>query len=151
MARVRERTTRDADVVLTLSVAEAEDFLNIGTQLGYGYDEIETREFLEGGLMRLWGPPNRTEGPGLDILLADEPFLERVVERATTVSFGGVNLPVASVEDLVLLKLSANRPVDIDDVLAIKDVFETRLDFDYLRRSATELEIADRLELYFDR
>lgn len=149
VARVRERTTRDADVILTMKATEADAFLSLAVQAGYGYDELETREFLEGGLMRLWGPPDRREGAGLDILLADEPFLERVVVRATTVSFAGVPLPVASIEDLILLKLSANRPVDIDDVLAIKDVFEAQLDYGYLRRCSEELEILDRLELYF--
>jgi hypothetical protein len=149
VARVRERTTRDADVILSLDASEAETFLSLAVQAGYAFDEVETREFLEGGLMRLWGPPSRVEGAGLDILLADEPFLERVVERATVVSFAGVLLPVASVEDLVLLKLSANRPIDIDDVLAIRDVFEGQLDGGYLESSARALLISDRLELYF--
>ncbi len=149
VARVRERTTRDADVVLTLESSRAQEFLELAVSCGYAYDEQETREFLEGGLIRLWAPPSRAEGAGLDILLADEPYLVTVVERATWVALGGVSLPVASIEDLVLLKLAADRPIDIDDVLAIKDAFETSLDRDYLETKARELEILDRLILYF--
>ena len=56
-----------------------------------------------------------------------------------------------ALEDLVLLKLDANRPVDIDDILSIKDAFGATLDYAYLDSWADQLRIRDRLDLYFDR
>src|SRR5207244_1258706 len=95
--------------------------LETATRHGFAYDPVETREFLEGGLARLWAPPSKEAGFGLDLLLVDSDFFEEVVRRAEPIEMGGVTLPVATLEDLVLLKLDAHRPIDIDDILAIKD------------------------------
>ena len=76
----------------------------------------------------------RLDGPeaGVDLLIADDPFLQQVALRATPVSFSGVLLPVAAPEDLLLLKLAAARPIDLDDALAIKDALGDTLDRAYL-------------------
>jgi hypothetical protein len=47
------------------------------------------------------------------------------------------------------LKLEADRPVDIDDVLAIKDARGDQLDMRYLRSQADQLGLRGKLDLYF--
>ena len=108
------------------------------------YDEQETPEFIEGGLARLWGPPKTPDGVGVDLLFVDSPFLESVVARAPPVEIAGTSLPVASVEDLLLIKIDADRPHDLDD--AIKDAFADQLDCDYVRRWAAALGIKARID-----
>ena len=71
------------------------------------------------------------------------------MSRATPVVLGDATLPVATVEDLLVLKLEADRPQDIDDILAIKDAFAERLDLHYVRGHTDRLGISDRLDLYF--
>ena len=71
------------------------------------------------------------------------------MSRATPVELGNAMLPVASVEDLLVMKLEANRPQDIDDILAIKDAFADRLDLHCVREQTERLGIGDRLALYF--
>ena len=56
---------------------------------------------------------------------------------------------MATVEDLLLLKLEANRPIDIDDVLAIKDAFSSTLDMAYVRERAADLGVVGQLDLLF--
>lgn len=46
-------------------------------------------------------------------------------------------------------ELEAGRPIDIDDVLAIKDVALADLDRDHLHRWAHRLGLSDKLALYF--
>ncbi len=84
---------------------------------------------------------------GIDIIAADSSFLREVIARAVPVELAGVLLPCATLEDLILLELEANRPIDIDDVLAIKDAHGQALDSAYLLEQATRLELGDRLEL----
>ena len=86
----------------------------------------------------------------MDLLFADDDFLQDVIRRATVVSLGDVQFPTATLEDLVLLKLLANRPIDIDDVLAIKDAFIGELDFDYLATQAAAIGVVDALGFHFD-
>lgn len=150
IGRVKARTTDDLDVIVAATADEIPPLLAAAKGCGYTYDEGHVRDFVEMGLMRLRSP-HGPDGYGLDVILADSSFLQEVVRRATPVSLGGVVIPVATLEDLVLLKLDANRPVDIDDILSIKDAFGATLDFTYLDSWADQLRIRDRLDLYFDR
>ena len=126
LARVRSRATRDADLVIVAPAPERA-LLDHARRHGYGYDGADIEDWLAGGLVRLDGPE-----AGVDLLIADDPFLQQVALRATPVSFSGVLLPVAAPEDLLLLKLAAARPIDLDDALAIKDALGDTLDRAYL-------------------
>lgn len=144
IARVKARSTDDLDVVIAAPPSDVTRILEVARRHGYRWDESHVPDFVEMGLMRLAG-----ESYGLDVILADSDLLAAVVARATPVSFEETVLPVATLEDLVLLKLDANRPIDIDDVLSIKDAFGAALDYVYLRDAATRAGILDRLDLYF--
>lgn len=67
-----------------------------------------------------------------------------LLQRANRVHLHGIDLPVATVEDLLLLKLEANRHIDLDDAIAIKDAFGEALDRAYIDRWAKTLGIEDR-------
>jgi hypothetical protein len=148
VARVRPRLTTDIDVVITVATDQVSRLLTLAENHGWAHDPQETAELVAGGLLRLWGPPSRARGVGLDLLFVDSPFLELVVSRATPVALGGPTLPVATVEDLLVMKLEAGRLQDIDDVLAIKDAFAGRLDLAYVRVQTDALGVSDRLDLY---
>lgn len=47
------------------------------------------------------------------------------------------------------MKIEANRPIDLDDVIAIKDAFGDRLDLVYVRAQADRLgqDVRRRLDL----
>lgn len=147
VARVRPRFTADIDVVIAVEPSRVTELLALAGGHGWTHDPSELDELLEGGLARL----RAADGPGvaLDLMFVDSAFLESVVERATPVGIGDASIPVASVEDLLLMKLEAERPQDIDDILAIKDAHSGTLDIDYIRRQAAILGLADRLELHF--
>jgi predicted nucleotidyltransferase len=103
---------------------------------------------VEGGLVQLWGPPDRRTGVGLDLLFADDALSREVLGRATPVEVDGVPIPVASPEDLILMKLDANRPTDLDDVIALRDAFDASLDRAYLTRMAIHLGIEARVAAF---
>jgi hypothetical protein len=144
VARARPRFTRDLDLLVELQPSELPRLLGLARAQGFVLDAGD-RELAEEGLIRL----RRADGgPPLDLIRADSPYLVQVITRATPV--GGIpGVPVASLEDLVLLKLDAHRPIDIDDVLAIKDVYANVLDRAYLESEARRLGLADRVALYF--
>lgn len=150
IGRVKARTTDDLDIIAAATADEIPALLEAAKTCGYMYDEAHVADFVAMGLLRLRSPAG-PDGYGLDVILADSAFLAEVVQRATAVSLAGATIPVATVEDLVLLKLDANRPIDIDDVLSIKDAFVSTLDMEYLRSWADRLKIRERLDLYFGR
>lgn len=149
VARTRPRLTTDIDVVIAVAPESVDDLLALAERQGFAHDPEETAVLVEGGLARLWTPPSRASGVGLDLMFVDSDFLEAVVTRATPLPMAGVTLPVATVEDLLIMKLEAGRPQDVDDILAIKDTCKSELDLEYVRRHTELLGISDRLELYF--
>lgn len=146
IARVQPRFTDDLDLAITVSPTDHQRLLTLARAHGYDFDPKETRDFIEGGLVRLWGPPSKEAGIGLDLLFTVDPLTRSVVQRATPMQIFDVWLPVASPEDLLLMKLEANRGVDVDDAIGIKTVFASSLDREYLNDWADKLGIRARLD-----
>lgn len=144
--RVRARPTLDVDLVVTAEGADVDLVLDRAREVGFTLDsDPQTRSLAEEGLVQLDGPVGR-ESFGADLIFVDSPFLARVVARATPVSVGTFTLPVATLEDLLLLKLEAGRGIDLDDAIAIKDAFEETLDRAYLAEQADTLGLRGALE-----
>ncbi len=151
IARVFVRATKDVDLLVSCPPSEARALLEVARRHDYGWEESDVQDFLDAGLLRMWGPPSRREGIGLDVLLTDSAFDEEAVRRATLVEVLGTKIAVATPEDLLLMKLEANRPIDLDDVIAIKDALGDRLDWAYVRAQADRLgeDVRRRLDVVF--
>jgi hypothetical protein len=102
-------------------------------------------------LIQLKTPVDKKQFVDLDIFLCETPFQRSLLSRRQRVeieddtNLGHHAIWIVSVEDLILLKLVANRPRDHLDVADILFV-QGQLDETYLRHWATELGITDRLE-----
>jgi hypothetical protein len=142
VARVRGRLTEDIDVAVVVPKGREPDFVRLCRSRGFQLGADDERDFLAAGLARMVAP----SGTSVDFMVADDALFEAVVARATPVDLGGLSLPVATVEDLLLMKLDANRLLDLDDAIAIKDVHGAQLDRDYLETSARRLGFLERLE-----
>lgn len=145
IARARTRATEDVDLLISWPPGGVDRLLEVAAHHGFRY-ELSDRAFFDEGLVRLLGPGS--SDMGADVIRADSPYLEELIARATELEIAGTKLRYASAEDLLLLKLEANRPIDIDDVLAIRDGLLNRLDLEYLRSKAQALGLLERLELY---
>jgi hypothetical protein len=82
-----------------------------------------------------------TQAP-LDVVLAgpgpEETFLERVVR----VDLEGLSVPVASPEDIIVMKLLAGRPKDLEDIRNVLAERFDKLDLSYMRSMTAMLEEA---------
>ena len=74
-----------------------------------------------------------SEDPGVDLLLPPFPWFQKALERAQSnpVDFGFGPTPTIKVEDVILAKLFAGRPKDVDDIISIFES-ERTLDLAYL-------------------
>jgi hypothetical protein len=81
----------------------------------------------------------------IDVFLAESKYQASLLARRRWMKLNGIEAWLVSPEDLVLLKLMANRPrdlVDVGDVLFVQG----QLDIAYMREWADALGIQDRLE-----
>ena len=88
----------------------------------------------------------------MDVSCGALPFEEEVIARATRVDVGGLVVPLATPEDLIVMKAIAHRGRDMADIEAILDA-QPKLDVNRVRRWVGEFaavlempEIADDLE-----
>jgi predicted nucleotidyltransferase len=96
-------------------------------------------------------------GVDVDLSLGALPFEREVIERAETIDAGGLEISIATPEDLIIMKALARRPQDVGDIAGIIEV-QPDLDVDRIRRwvrqfsSILEMpEILDDLELLLRR
>jgi predicted nucleotidyltransferase len=69
----------------------------------------------------------------VDLLLAESEYLRTALARRQTVSFGGLPLPILTLEDLILLKTLAGRLQDLADLERIQArKEELRVDWTYV-------------------
>jgi hypothetical protein len=78
----------------------------------------------------------------VDLAIGLTGFERQLIERAQNIAIAGRTVPVATAEDLILLKLLAGRPRDIDDISAIMARQGQSLDWHYLLQTGQDLQEA---------
>ncbi len=76
----------------------------------------------------------------LDALIADNEYLKRVIARSIEIDFHGINFPVVSKEDLIILKAISFRDIDKHDIQNILRS-ETPTDWNYLEKNFKALKL----------
>ncbi|MBI2378999.1 MAG: nucleotidyltransferase [Deltaproteobacteria bacterium] len=88
----------------------------------------------------------RTRMP-LDLVIARDALELAFLDRAQRVDIGRLKVPVITVEDLVIAKLFAPRPRDLEDVRAVLATQSATIDLRYVRTLLGQLDEEDRAEL----
>ena len=78
----------------------------------------------------------------MDIVLAGPGLEEEFLDRAINVQVEGTTVPVISPEDLIVTKVLAGRPKDIEDVRGVLRERAESLDISRIRRTLRLLEEA---------
>ncbi len=94
------------------------------------------------------------QGIRLDVVFAVLPIQREAIQRGVPWEVEGKQVQVASVEDLILMKLISERPKDIDDATALLRRHRSHIDQDYLRPKLAEMSAGlDRPDILdtFDR
>lgn len=91
-------------------------------------------------------------GTPIELMLASLPFERDALARATPVDFGGVVVPMATAEDLVIYKAVAWRDRDRADIERLLILHGREIDLDrvrdLVRRFAEAIEDPDRVQAF---
>jgi len=82
---------------------------------------------------------HRTTNVKVDVAIGLSGFECQAISRAQQLELLGVTLPVATAEDLIIMKVLAGRPQDDQDVRGLAIAQSDRLDWEYCLRIGTEL------------
>ena len=139
--RGEARTTRDIDIALvTRDDREAETIIRRLQERGYRLESLrEQKETGRLAMSRLLVPGGEKEGLLVDLFFAFSGIERKVVAAATPLELEpGLQIPVATLADLLVLKTLANRGRDRDD-FAVLLRYATPADIEEARRSLERL------------
>ena len=140
------RLTQDIDVTVGAGVDRLSDLLAATGEAGLTPLPTDVVAFVgETFVLPVVHEPSSTR---VDIVLSNTEYEACAISRAQPITVGGAAVPFASAEDLLLHKLFAGRPRDVDDAEGIVRRKGRELDWTYIRKWAREFaQVAGREEL----
>lgn len=110
------RLTRDIDVTLGVDVDRLDDLRTVATKLGFRL-LVNPESFTQQTMVLPCEEP--ATGIRVDFIFSFSPYERQAIERATSVAMGGTPVRFASVEDLIIHKMLAGRPRDLEDITTV--------------------------------
>lgn len=138
--RGKPRLTKDIDVVVL--GADPEALIRSSAPFDFFPRMNDALEFARDTRMLLLH--HKPGSIDVDISLGGLPFEDEIIERSTWIDLGGLEVLVASPEDLVIMKAVAGRGRDVVD---IENLIEANPDLDVERIRRWVREFAAVLEL----
>lgn len=142
----RPRLTGDVDVTVFLGTEDIEPFAAAMTQAGFDLRVTNLRDFV--ARTRALPFTHAATGLALDVVLGGSGLEEEFLRTARQVDLGGFVAPVIGPEELIVTKILAGRPKDLEDVQGIVTAQEGALDSGRVRELLRAVEGAiDRADL----
>jgi len=133
------RLSADVDVTLALEPDAPEAFARDMADAGFRL-RIADPDFVR--RTRVMPFFHTRTGMPLDIVLAGSGLEDDFLDRAVSCDVGGTSVPIIDVEDLVIAKVLAGRPKDLDDARAIWRLHGKTRDRARIRQVLAQLEDA---------
>ena len=137
-----ERFTRDADFTVLLTEEQSARLVKIFQgDPSYEVKQINfnSSQTIADFFRVIW------QGTPVDLLVANTDYQKELIVRAKTYRVQGADVRIATPEDLIVLKLLADRPVDRQDIEFILKVSPS-IDWNYIQKWCAEWGIEDRLK-----
>jgi predicted nucleotidyltransferase len=131
------RLTKDIDITLGAGIADLDNLLSAIKQIPLQILVEDVQSFVKQTMVL----PAMHEPTGIrvDFIFSFTPYEAQAIKRAKLVEMRGQRVCFAAVEDLIIHKIFAGRPRDIEDVrkILLKD---HKLDIQYTEKWLRELE-----------
>lgn len=133
------RLSADVDVTVHVVPGEVERFAAEVTRAGFD-PLVSDPDFVR----RTHVLPfvHRATGMPVDLVLAGSGLEQEFADRAVPMDLGGVRVPVISRDDLMIAKILAGRPKDVEDAHALWRAHGEELDLDRIESLLRLLEEA---------
>jgi len=134
------RLTQDIDVTLGVPPTQLDDLLELCDSARLEPLPEHPQAFVRETFVL--PAEDRATGVRVDFIFSTTLYEAQAIRRAERLSVGGHDVPFATPEDLLLHKLFAGRPRDLEDVRGVIRRKGKQLDWAYLTRWAKELASA---------
>lgn len=133
------RLTRDIDVTIGENVSRLPDLLRSVSDIGLTPLPDDVDSFVSKTMVL----PTQHEATGIrvDFIFSFTSYEIEAIARAHKVKVGGQEVAFASVEDLIIHKIFAGRPRDLEDVRSVL-LRNPGIDEDYIRQWLKEFDLS---------
>lgn len=135
------RLSADVDVTLALTPDTPERFAQDMQTAGFSL-RVNDPDFVQ--RTRVMPFVHVATGMPLDVVLAGSGLEEEFLDRAVPTDVGGTRVPMIERTDLIIAKILAGRPKDLDDARALWLLHGSDMDAGRIRRTLRLLEEALR-------
>jgi predicted nucleotidyltransferase len=134
------RLTRDIDVTLGVNVDHLDDVLAVVQELSLKALAEDIESFVKETMVL----PTLDEKTGIrvDFIFSFTPYETEAIKRGKRVTIQGQEVNFASAEDLIIHKVFAGRPRDMEDVKAVISK-NPGIDLQYIRNWLREFDKSD--------
>jgi len=132
----RPRLTEDIDVTLGMGPAGLSRILELCRDVQLDPLPEKPEEFAQE--TSVLPTHHGASGIRVDFIFSTTPYEQQAIERAIQIDVDGVPVAFATAEDLIVHKLFAGRPRDLEDAIGIVARQGNELDWDYLENWARE-------------
>ncbi len=133
------RLTRDIDITLGVDADRLDDLLTIVERAGWKVLVQNPAEFVQKTMVLPC--EDAASAIRLDFIFSNSAYERQAMARSTTRTVGATDIRFASPEDLIIHKVVAGRPRDIEDVRSVL-LKNPKLDLAYIHRWLGELAAA---------
>lgn len=142
------RGTRDVDLLISLEAANIDQLLAALSQAGFRQknDPAVLSVGKQQIVQLLYEPPETFVDLQVDLLIAESAFQQSALSRRQPFPFNGIEAAVLTPEDLILLKLSAGRIIDLADAVAVLRANRDAMDIEYLQHWAGQIDVTSTLD-----
>jgi hypothetical protein len=133
------RLSADVDVTLSLDRDTPEQFARDMQKAGFAL-RVEDPDFVR--RTRVMPFLHAATGMPLDVVLAGSGLEDEFLDRAVVTDIGGTAVPIIDRADLLIAKLLAGRPKDLEDARALWRLHGRELDITRVRQTLGLLEEA---------
>ena len=111
------RLTRDIDITLGVDTSQAAALLRMIENLQWRILVDDVDEFLrQTFVLPVLDPKSNIR---IDFVFSQTGYERQAIERGKTVRLGAANVRFVSLEDLIVMKVIAGRPRDLEDVASV--------------------------------
>lgn len=130
------RVTEDIDVCLGVDPTQLSTVREVCTALALKELPADVEKFVRETFVL----PAKHEPTAIriDFVFSTTPYERQAIARAVLVELGGAQIPFAAAEDLIIHKLFAGRPRDLEDAVGVVRRKGAELDWAYVERWANE-------------
>ncbi len=133
------RFTKDIDITLGAGIERLEDVLKIVESIHWKVLTLTPADFVQKTMVLPCQDP--ASGVRLDLVFSFSPYERQAMDRVRRINFLGREVRFASPEDLIIHKVVAGRPRDLEDVRVVQ-LKNPGIDRAYIEKWLREFETA---------